>query len=452
MTQASPSPQPVAVDDAAFAAAMAKFAIPRGAHLAVGVSGGADSMALLLLLRDWCAHHETSLTALTVDHCLRDESAAEAARVAAWCAGLGVAHTTLCWEEGAAQRGLTRSPQAAARTARYDLLTAWCRAHNHSHLCIAHHADDQVETFLLRLSRGSGVDGLAAMAALSQRDGIALIRPLLEFPKESLQTTLVAAGQSWIEDPSNQNRKSARVRFRQARALLAAEGLDDERLLATVGHLQRARKALESAVDGLLAGTCTWDAWGVARLDLPAFIAAPEEISLRALARILITASGATFGPRFERLQRLHAALCAGPWRDATLHGCHIARDGNAILICRESAAIDNECSVRSGETVTWDRRFRIEVPSGERDGDAMTFVVRRLSPDAWKQVTVAADVAHVPRLIRDSLPMLTDGQGLAAVPWAPYIRSDLQSRLKGPILWGFTPHLADSGRDGDHS
>jgi tRNA(Ile)-lysidine synthase len=284
------------------------------------------------------------------------------------------------------------------------------------------------------------------MAALGQRDGIALIRPLLDFPKESLRAALVAAGQGWIEDPSNQNRKSARVRFRQARALLAAEGLDDERLLATISHLQRARKALASGVDSLLAGACTWDAWGTARLEVAAFIAAPEEIGLRALARILITASGAEFGPRFERLQRLHAALCSGPWRDATLHGCHVVREGNAVTICRESAAIETECSVRSGETVTWDRRFRIAVPPG----DDLSFVVRRLTPEAWKQASTAAAIAQVPRMIRDSLPMLTDSQGLAAVPWALYIRSDLQSRLKGQVLWGFAPHFADLGRDGD--
>jgi tRNA(Ile)-lysidine synthase len=446
MTQASPSPRPVAVDDAAFAAAVAKFALPHNAKLAAGVSGGADSMALLLLLREWCAHHDASLTALTVDHCLRNESAVEAAQVATWCASLGIAHATLRWEEGAAQRGLSRSPQAAARTARYELLTAWCRAHGHSHLCLAHHADDQVETFLLRLSRGSGVDGLAAMAPLCQRDGITLIRPLLDFPKDSLRAALVAAGQSWIEDPSNQNRRSARVRFRQARALLAAEGLGDERLLSTISHLQRAKKALALGVDGLLAGACAWDLWGTARLELAAFIAAPEEISLRALARVLTTVSGVEYSPRFERLQRLHAALCSGPWRDATLHGCHIVREGNAVRICREAGAIEGECSVRNGETVTWDRRFRIAVPQG----DDLSFIVRRLTPEAWTLASTAAAIAHMPRLIRDSLPMLTDAHGLAVIPWAPYIRSDLQSRLKGQVLWGFAPDFAHLGQDGD--
>ncbi len=435
------------MEAAAFAAVMAEFAIPHGGKIAVGVSGGADSMALLLLLRDWNTHHNVTLTALTVDHCLRDASKAEVAQVAAWCAALGVAHVTLRWEEGAAQRDLSRSPQAAARTARYALLTNWCRDNANTHLCVAHHADDQIETFFLRLSRGSGVDGLAAMAPSSERNGVALLRPLLEFPKESLIATCEAAGQAWIEDPSNQNRKSTRVRFRQARALLAAEGLDDTRLLATVGHLQRARKALESGVEALLAASCTWDFWGRARLNLEAFTAAPDEISLRALARILSTASGAEYGPRFERLARLHHALSSGPWRDATLHGCHVVRDGADVLICREASAITDARAIKCGASATWDGRFRIALPDNGRGHE---FIISRLTTAVWHQASAEMDLPHVPHAVRETLPMLTDGQGLAAIPWAGYIRPNLQPVLKAPILWEFSADFADFGRDGD--
>ena len=122
-------------------------------------------------------------------------SAGEAVHVAAWCASLGVRHVTLRWSEGKALRGQDRSPQADARQARYDLMTAWCREEGIDTLCLAHHADDQAETFLMRLARGSGVDGLAAIAPSTARDGVRLLRPLLGFPKAALLATCRAFDQ-----------------------------------------------------------------------------------------------------------------------------------------------------------------------------------------------------------------------------------------------------------------
>src|SRR5690606_25207264 len=148
------------------------------------------------------------------------------------------------------------------------------------HLFLAHHADDQVETFLLRLARGSGVDGLAAMAPSSVRDGVIIARPLLAFPKAGLEATCRAAGQGWIEDPSNASEASGRVRFRKARALLESEGLTRERLLATVAHMQRSRAALEHMVSDLLAAICARDDAGAARLAVAPLVGAPEEIAL----------------------------------------------------------------------------------------------------------------------------------------------------------------------------
>ena len=410
----------------AFTAAMAGFRLWPDAKIAVAVSGGGDSMALLRLLQKWSDEHHVTLYALTVDHCLRDASADEAAQVGAWSATLGVPHTTLRWEEGAELRGQPRSLQSEAREARYGMLTAWCAIHNFSHLFIGHHADDQIETFLLRLSRGSGVDGLAAMAPLSVRDGILIARPLLGIAKAELLAVCREAGQAWIDDPSNENTASARVRFRQSRAFLVREGLTDERLLATVAHLQRAKAALDYAVNALLMSACVWDELGVATLHIPSFAAAPDEISLRALSRVLVGASGQIYGPRFEGLERVHQRLKAGPWQNATLHGAVLEREGDLLRVFRESAAIPDTTEIKTAHLV-WDGRFRVTCEKL----DAGLLTVRALTPTAWREIAEgAADspAGHAPARIRATLPAIYDTHGLVAVPHAAYLRSDAAS------------------------
>jgi len=404
-----------------FAAAMGAFHLTPDAKVAVAVSGGADSMALLRLLHAWASDKAITLHALTVDHALRDASRDEAEQVATWAAAMGAAHTILRWDEGAALRGQQRSLQNDARAARYGLLTAWCTAHDFTHLFVAHHADDQVETFLLRLSRGSGVDGLAAMAPATVRDDIVIARPLLGFAKAELIAFCRDAGQPWIDDPSNENPVSARVRFRQSRALLAREGLTDERLLATVAHLQRAKAALDHAVAELLASACTWDDLGVATLHVPAFVAAPDEIALRALARVLVGASGQIYGPRFEGLERLHRSLTRGPWQDATLHGAVLEREGEYLGVFRESAAIADATECKN-QSCVWDGRFRL---SGFSAGQMF---IRPLTAALWREIAAgAADspAAKAPARVRVTLPAIYDSQGLLAVPHAGYFRRD---------------------------
>ncbi len=409
---------------AQFAAAMTAFRLPLGASVAVAVSGGADSLALALLLARWAKDRRVAAHALTVDHQLRAAAATEAVRVGAWLGAHDIPHTILRWDEGPHARTFKRSAQSAARTARYRLMTDWCAANDCSHLFLAHHADDQVETFLLRLSRGSGVEGLAAMAPMMLRHGIVVARPLLGFTKLQLMSVCDGFGQSWIEDPSNQNTASTRVRFRQAQEVLEREGLTRERLLATVGHLQRARAALEHAVTALLAQG-SWDVFGVARLPVAALLDAPEEIALRALARLLTGAGGHSYGPRFESLVRLYARIGAGPWRDVTLHGCLVGRDGEQVMISREAAQITEDKTLTGNSSVVWDERFRLTLATEA----AAAFTVSCLKGAAQSAAlpeTVRAALAKIPFRVRRTLPVLFDAAGVAAVPHAGYTRADV--------------------------
>jgi tRNA(Ile)-lysidine synthase len=175
---------------------------PADESLAVGVSGGPDSMALCFLLSLWAqqAKRKTLIHALTVDHGLRTDSDAEAKQVGRWLKGFkGVRHKILTWRP---DKAVTSRVQERAREARYALMASYMKDYGLSRLFLAHHLDDQAETVLFRLSRGTGLDGLSGMAAEQAfADGLVLCRPLLSIPKERLVQTCEANGVKFIDDP-----------------------------------------------------------------------------------------------------------------------------------------------------------------------------------------------------------------------------------------------------------
>lgn len=325
-------------------------------RLAVAVSGGADSTALMLLLARW---NKAKLSIFTVDHGLRAGSRKEAEAVGEWARRLGLAHEVLAWRGDKPKSNI----QAEARAARYRLLAEACHRDGVKALVSAHHRDDQAETFLLRLARGSGVDGLSAMDAESEVMGISLLRPLLEVPRARLRATLQAAGQEWIEDPSNEDKRFARVRVRAVIEALAEEGLSAERLAATAKSMRRARLALDAATDELASAAARLEPAGYCSLDREALLAVPEEIALRLVARALMAVAGRAYRPRLERLERLFSALRGtekGRW---TLAGCRIAAGRGQVLIWREAGRTGlPELKLGSGASALWDGRFHVEI------------------------------------------------------------------------------------------
>ena len=182
-------------------------------HLALAVSGGSDSVALMVLAARWVQSQADApnVTVLTVDHGLRPASAEEAAQVGRWARALGLDHAILGWRGAKPSSGL----QAAAREARYALMSDWCLEHGAAAIVTAHTANDQAETVMMRLARGSGVDGLAGM----MRETLApwpVLRPLLGVTRARLRAVLTAAGHDWIDDPSNDDTAFERIRMRQA--------------------------------------------------------------------------------------------------------------------------------------------------------------------------------------------------------------------------------------------
>lgn len=289
-------------------------------HLAVAVSGGADSMALLRLAASWVRARRGKVTALTVDHGLRADSAVEARQVARWCRGLRVAHVALRWDGAKPATGI----QAAARAARYALLEDWCAAHAVLHLLVAHHANDQAETIALRRERGSGEDGLAGMAAIVETRRIRILRPLLAVPKARLVATMVRARQGWIDDPSNRDLRFARARLRVGR--LPRHGSRHAEI----------RRAREARVAVILASAWVHPS-GWAQADAGALAAAGPELGRRALARLLQCVGGAEYPPATAKLEALWRALADGRLAQArTLAFCRVQARGPHLVVARE--------------------------------------------------------------------------------------------------------------------
>ncbi len=275
--------------------------------LVIAVSGGPDSVALLWLVARWrrTLKNGPRLVAVTVDHGLRAESTREALAVKRLAAQLNVDHRTVRWAGEKPRTGLP----AAARDARYRLLAKAATAVGAAYIMTAHTCDDQAETVLMRLARGSGLAGLAAMAAASRRDGLTLLRPLLGVPKARLVATLQKAKVAYADDPTNHDPAYARPRLRALLPALAAEGADARGLSRLALRLRRAHDALDLMTDGAEHYLRNLNQRHMdAGWDAAAFAALSEEIRIRLLLRA-IRRSGHEGQPELGKVEALSQKL-----------------------------------------------------------------------------------------------------------------------------------------------
>lgn len=406
-----PSPKPVSARE--FARLIKALGVgPDDGPFAVAVSGGADSMALALLFADWA-----EATFITFDHGLRKESAAEAAQVRKWLKAKGLSHVILKWEGKKPKSDI----QAEARRARYQALNDYCTAHGIRYLVLGHTRDDQAETFLIRLFRGSGVDGLAAMGPVSEigeaGGGVTRLRPFLPVPRARLEATLRKMGQKWIEDPANRNAKFTRVQVRNLLQDAKIEGLDVETLAKTADRMARTREALATWTNRILEKAAKAHPEGHIRLRLRPLREVPEEIGLRALSKVLMAASGAEYPPRLDSLERLYRDLLGrGIFKGATLMGAQLgAEEDGAVLVFREPAAITHRIGLKGGEHAVWDGRYRAALKEEVAGGE-----VAPLGEGGWRQLLKAhpALKGHpLPHPVRLSLPALWRGGKVAEAP-----------------------------------
>ena len=281
--------------------------------LVLAVSGGPDSTAMMVLAARWLSSlkKKPKPIVVTVDHGLRAESKREATAVGRLARKLGLPHRILRWTGKKPKTGL----QQAARQARYRLLGEAARKAGAAHILTAHTLDDQAETVLIRLLRGSGISGLAAMARVtalpgSGESGIKLVRPLLTIPKARLIATLKTADIEFADDPSNRDPRFTRARLRGLMPQLAQEGLDARRLSLLARRLKRADAAIEAGVARAQTELSGSARPGMVAFDLTGLSQLPAEIVLRLIGRAVATLGDE--GPvELAKLEALKAALDA---------------------------------------------------------------------------------------------------------------------------------------------
>ena len=407
-------------DAALLRAASTAFFFNKQVNVGVAVSGGSDSMAMLHLMARVAPQMGWSVHAVTVNHGLRPEAVTEAAFVASACVALGVPHATLQWQ----RIETTGNLQDQAARARYGLMAGWAQRHGITHVAVGHTADDQAENFVMRLARKSGIDGLSGMRREWDQAGVTFARPFLFHARAKLQAYLSNAGIGWMDDPSNENDRFARVRARKAMVHLQRLGISTTVLSDVSAHLSDARQALESYSQDI-AHRIVICRKGDVTIDWLGLQTSPSEVQRRVMIAALRWVSGSEYPPRFAALQNLEMAIFRR--KDKTLSGCRIVSSDVSVRIFREYKAVAG----LSGPTdQIWDNRWQLKGPHdpGLQIG-ALGLKGLKACPD-WR-------ASGIPRLSLLSSPAVWQGDTLVAAPlagfndaWTARIVADFQSYL----------------------
>ena len=329
---------------------MGELFLEKPTQIAVAISGGADSLCLTFLLKRWADKNKIKLFAFTVDHGLRSESKKEAQQVHKQLQKLGITHQTLVW---LGKKPKTRVEELA-RIARYDLLQKACQKNKVQHLFLAHHVEDQAETFWARFAHKSGLDGLCAMQEKSGFKDLTLVRPLLDIPKKEIVDYLKKNHISWVEDPMNYSPEYERVLWRNRQKDLSQMGLTPNTIGSLTKRLIRVKQTIDFYTDSFIKNSVLLSPMGYAFIGKMAWEMAPMEIRLRTFLHLLPLISGQDKIVSLESIEK----LLESNRKSATLTGCQIIFHKKGVFIAREMRPLVLPQKLKAGETTYWDRFF----------------------------------------------------------------------------------------------
>lgn len=302
--------------------------------IAVGVSGGSDSLALVMAAHEELTPLGWKLAALTVDHRLRPESAQEAEYVARTLKAAGIEHHILVWDEPKPQTGI----EEAARKARYGLMGRWCHDNGYHQIMLAHHQEDQVETFFIRLQRGSGLDGLCGMRPVDSHDGLLILRPLLDTPKAEMKKYLQNRNINWVEDQSNYSDAFLRCRIRK---VLEHTGISRSKIADTIKLLQKTERYLKLLTLNTLTDNFRFLTDKGCFCQRLLWETLDPEMQFRLLGLIFRRISKLDYIPRASRILSLINRLSRPDFKSATLGECEIQISDNKLWIFKECTDAD---------------------------------------------------------------------------------------------------------------
>lgn len=387
--------------------------------IGIAVSGGGDSMAMLHLFARWAAKTGHKIAAVTVDHGLRDGSDKEAADVAAFCAAIGVPHEILHWQDWDGHGNL----QAVARDARYRLMADWARANDVGGIAIGHTKDDSAETFVMRLTRKAGIDGLAAMDREFSRNGLDFARPLWMCTRAELRDYLTRNDVPWVDDPSNDDIDFERIRVRKALGALADLGVGSDALQHTAMAMRGARDALDyyTGVEAVRHVTAV-----AGDLVMPMAPDLPAEMIRRLRTKAIQWMGRMPYPPRLTSMQHLMEGLSLEGKH--TLGGCIVTLVDGQMRIGREPNAVRRETCTTDQ---IWDGRWVFDGP--HQAGLEIRALGEGITecPD-WRETAL-------PRSSLMASPAIWHGERLVSAPvaglnngWQTRIVADFHSSVVG--------------------
>ncbi|MBE7637965.1 tRNA lysidine(34) synthetase TilS [Sneathiella sp. P13V-1] len=383
-------------------------------RIAIAISGGSDSVGLCYLLKTWCEKHGYVLNAFTVDHGLRVEATDEAKLVARWCKEIGISHQILRKETTPPLHGV----QAYARDLRYGLLEEACLADGISDLFLGHQEEDQIETFLMRFSKGSGLSGLAAMRPVSIRGQLTLHRPMLSIPRREIRDYLLERSIDWIEDPSNEDPQYTRTALGKIRAEISnLPGSGQSSLSRSIVRLMRAENAVQEQVNGFLKQSVCLSPLGFCEIDKVSFLKGSTEVLIRVMEKGLCAVSGLSNIERLSEVERLVDGLLINE-NGATLAGCQILNQKDKLIICREAGrkGLPSTPFPENGEVI-WDNRFHVKMISNKND--AAGLLVEAIGLEGFKEIgeVIPKEIKNFPAVIKYNLPVLRKEGEIVAAP-----------------------------------
>ncbi len=301
---------------------------------ALAVSGGADSLCLVYLSKMYASEFKNKVHVLIVNHKLRKESKKEANKVKRLLSKKFIQSKILNWRGKIPKSNIQRN----ARNMRYSLISNYCLNKKVKYLLTAHHLDDQIENFFIRLSRGSGLTGLSSMPeSVIYNNDLKIIRPLLSFKKDELKYVTVNYFKTYIVDPSNKDEKFLRVRIRKYREIMKKEGLDTNKIIKTINNLLSADQALNYYKNKALYKYVSFLSENRCLINNKIFFEEAGEIIFKSFSDILSLVSGTYYPPRSKKILNLINRLKKTKFTKSTLGGCIIEKKDSTIVIYKES-------------------------------------------------------------------------------------------------------------------